>query len=128
MHKFKESVIMDFNELITMQNKFDKEHGWLSNPENFSDLIDQLHRDLVGLLGELGEFANILKKITLIYDRPDLEKSQKLFEELKGDLSEELIDSLIYFIRITVHLNIDVEKEYANKLSSNRIKYKDYGR
>jgi len=118
---------MHFNELITMQNKFDKEHGWLSNPENLSELIDHLHRDLVGLLGELGEFANILKKITLIHDRPDMEKSQKLFEELKGDLSKELIDSLIYFIRITTHLNIDVEKEYVNKLSSNRIKYKDYG-
>lgn len=119
---------MDLNELISIQNEFDKAHGWSLDSDKLTELINLLHRDLVGLLGELGEFANILKKITLVDEKSNLEESQKLFEELKGNLSEELIDTLIYLIRIASHLRVDVEKEYLKKSNFNKAKYKNYER
>lgn len=120
--------MMDLKNLIALQSEFDKKHGWSFNSNQHSELIDWLHKDLVGLFGELGEFANLLKKITIIRDKPDLEKSHKLFEKLKVNFSEELIDSLIYLIRIAAHLGVDLEKEYLKKLEFNRAKYQEYER
>jgi|LGOV01.1.fsa_nt_gb NTP pyrophosphatase (non-canonical NTP hydrolase) len=120
--------MMDLESIVALQSDFDKKHGWSFNSNNHSELIDWLHKDLVGLFGELGEFANLLKKTTIIRDKPDLDKSQKLFEELKNNFSEELIDSFIYLIRIATHLGVDLEKEYLKKLEVNRSKYQKYER
>ncbi len=119
---------MNIKELMLIQNRFDREHGWSIDSNDLSILINMLHRDLVGMMGELGEFANILKKITLVYDKVDIEKSEKMFSELKGKLSEEIIDTFIYLMRIVNHLDIDLEEEYIKKLEFNRKKYKDYER
>ena len=54
--------MMDLKSLIALQRDFDKKHGWSFNSNKHSELIDWLHKDLVGLFGELGEFANLLKK------------------------------------------------------------------
>ena len=117
---------MDLTKLISIQNKFDKEHGWSLESGELSELLNWLHKDLVGLLGELGEFANHLKKITLVHEKPDIEKSAKLLEGFKENLSEELVDSLIYIMRIASHLGVDIEGEYLKKLNFNKSKYKDY--
>jgi NTP pyrophosphatase (non-canonical NTP hydrolase) len=117
---------MDLTKMISIQNEFDKKHGWSLKSDELSELLNWLHKDLVGLLGELGEFANHLKKITLVHEKPDIEKSAKLLEELKENLSEELIDSLIYIMRIASHLGVDIESEYLKKLNFNKSKYKEY--
>jgi NTP pyrophosphatase (non-canonical NTP hydrolase) len=117
---------MDLNELSSTQAEFDKAHGWSLDSEDLTELINLLHRDLVGLLGELGEFANNVKKISLVDDKSNLDETQKFFQELKGNLSEELIDTLIYVIRIATHLGVDLETEYLRKLNLNRAKYQRY--
>ncbi len=117
---------MKIDELLSLQNDFDKSHGWDLKTSSLSELIEMLHKDLVGLIGELGEFSNHLKKITLLHDKPDIETSKQLFEELRSHLSEEVIDSLIYILRIATHLKVDIEKEYLDKLEYNRDKYKEY--
>lgn len=117
---------MDINELTALQESFDREHGWGLKSDNLSELLDMLHKDLIGLLGELGEFANNLKKVTLVHDRSGTVESNKLLEESKKQLREELVDTLIYVIRIAAHLNIDIEKEYLEKLEYNKRKYQEY--
>lgn len=117
---------MRINELVSLQKNFDEKHGWYLKSSSLSELLEILHKDLVGLLGELGEFANHLKKITLIHDKPDVDVSMKLFKELKSNLSEEVIDSLIYIMRIAIHLKVDIEKEYLEKLEYNREKHREY--
>ena len=119
---------MDIKELMCIQSEFDKEHGWSLEGRGPSELLAWLHKDLVGLFGELGEFANDLKKITLKHEIRDMKSDIKTFQKLKGALSEELIDAFIYLMRIAVHLEIDVEREYIKKLKSNRRKYKQFRR
>jgi NTP pyrophosphatase (non-canonical NTP hydrolase) len=77
-------------------------------------------------VGEIGEFANILKKLALVQDRFDTSDPTHGFEETKMKLTEELIDGLIYIIRIASYLHIDIEKEYLIKLDINRRKYHKY--
>ena len=117
---------MDIKKIISLQNEFDKNHGWSFDSKNYSELIYWLHKDLIGIFGELGEFSNLLKKVTLLKDKPNSEESKKLFNELKDNFSEELIDSFIYLIRIANYLDIDIEQSYLKKLQVNEKKYKDY--
>jgi len=117
---------MHFNELMALQESFDRRHGWTLNTGNLSDLIEMLHRDVVGLIGEVGEFANILKKLTLIQHSSRSSETPDAFESSKSQLSEELIDALIYLLRIATYLNVDIEKEYLAKMAFNEQKYKEH--
>ena len=117
---------MEINEIRILQENFDKEHGWVVKTGDISELIGIISKDLVGLMGEIGEFANIVKKITLVKDSSGSVKGEKIFEELKDQLSEELIDAFIYILRMATHLKMDLEKKYLNKLEYNRKKYEDY--
>ena len=58
------------------------------------------------LAGETGEVANDVKKI--LRDGP----STKLLEELR----EELIDVLIYIIKLAILTNTNLDKEWKNKM------------
>lgn len=115
---------MTLQELIKIQMEFDKKHGWAIDHDQ-SDLgtfLDSLSDDILGLVGEVGELANIVKKIKL-----ELKSlgSDTTNEQLPA-MSEEFVDILIYVVRISMHLNIDIEKEYLKKLNKNKIKFKKY--
>ncbi|WCB46971.1 hypothetical protein [Nitratidesulfovibrio vulgaris] len=113
---------MNFKELLDIQKDFDKSHGWASNTDSIDDFLSNLNDDLIGLMGEVGEFANIVKKIKLNYKSLGLDtRSQH-----NNGLKEEFTDSLIYLIRIATHLNIDIEQEYLKKLNINRERFSDY--
>lgn len=115
---------MNFEELLHTQNEFDKIHGWVSSNENITDFLSSLDDDIIGLIGEVGEFANIVKKIKLNHKTLGVDTRDEHIEGLK----EEFIDSLIYLIRIATHLNIDIEKEYLKKLSTNKKRFTIYER
>jgi NTP pyrophosphatase (non-canonical NTP hydrolase) len=117
---------MNINELIALQESFDRRHGWTVKTNNVSELIDMLHRDVVGLVGEVGEFANILKKLALILQSSRAHDTSHLFETSKIQLSEELIDVLIYLMRIAAYLHMDIEQEYRAKLKFNEERYKEF--
>lgn len=112
---------MNLKEISEMQIAADCAHGF---PVKFSDSkkkYDQLTKDLVGLFGEIGEFSNIIKKINIKLDHQDtyildIQGSENL-------LREELIDSLIYIIRIGAILNIDLESELLKKIRINEARY-----
>lgn len=112
---------MDLKQLSDMQLSMDERHGFPVKFDNASDTYAQLTKELVGLFGEIGEFANIVKKVNIKLDRPQ-DYSFDL-DAAKDNLSEELSDSLIYIIRIAAMLEIDLESEVVRKIRLNESRY-----
>jgi len=112
---------MNLNQLSELQIKMDELHGFSVDFSSDRDKYDQLTKDLVGLFGEVGEFANVVKKINIKLDRPD--SYPLVLSEAEEMLSEELIDSLIYLIRIGAILKIDLEHELLKKIKHNKARY-----
>lgn len=112
---------MELKKLIEQQIEMDNRHGFPVTFAKDSEAYTQLSKDLIGLLGEIGEFANIVKKINIKIDRPgeyelDISLARK-------QLGEELTDSLIYIIRIAAILEIDLENELINTMKNNESRY-----
>lgn len=68
----------------------------------------------VALAGEVGEFANVTKKIA----RGDFK-----LEEAKRELGDELADVFIYVIKLADQLGIDLEAAYRKKLAYNEERF-----
>ncbi|MCI2915419.1 hypothetical protein [Staphylococcus hominis] len=113
---------MEISDLVMIQHSFDKDHGWLPQNDSVTEKLDFINRDIIGLIGEIGEFSNLIKKLNLQNDSC-LKTS---FEDFYPELKEELIDTFIYLIRISSHLNMDISQEYLNKLSINKERFKKY--
>lgn len=112
---------MDLSQIVDMQTRLDEKNGFPVRFPERRQLYGQLTKDLVGLMGEIGEFSNIVKKINIKLDRPreyDLD-----FNSAEVSLREELVDSLIYLIRIGAMLEVDLEKEVLAKIRLNAARY-----
>lgn len=112
---------MDFKMLSSLQFSFDEQHGFRTEFDTQSDTFQQVTKDLVGLFGELGEFANIVKKINIKLDHPDDYDFD--ITSAKPQLEEELADTFIYLIRIATTLKIDLEQEVVKKIDANKSRY-----
>ncbi|MGB8807817.1 MAG: hypothetical protein WCD17_00370 [Acinetobacter calcoaceticus] len=107
---------MQLKDIQEMQQSFDKSHQMKLD---FYEKIDEknlqaLEHLVVCLLGELGEFSNLLKKVI----RGDYE-----LNEVKSLLDEELVDVFIYLIKISNQFDVDLENGYLNKLEKNKVKF-----
>lgn len=107
---------MELKQLIELQAEFDKQH---TGAEPFYKPISSSNpRDLehlaVCMLGELGEFANILKKVV----RGDIS-----YEQAEPRLHEELTDLFIYLIKTAGQSGIDLEAHYLAKLRKNEARF-----
>lgn len=116
---------MDLNEIVKIQKEFDSKHGWTPS-EDIKTIISFINKDIIGIIGELGEFSNEVKKINLIGD--SINKDNLIIEYLsrKDNLAEELVDTFIYLIRISSHMNLDLEKKYFEKLNKNEKRFKGF--
>jgi NTP pyrophosphatase (non-canonical NTP hydrolase) len=112
---------MEINEIVKMQSDLDVAHGFPITFSTEKDKYDQITKDLVGLFGEIGEFSNVVKKMNIKLARP----SEYVLdvENAESSLREELIDSLIYIIRIGAILEIDLQKEILRKIEINATRY-----
>lgn len=110
---------MTLAELIELQEKFDTQHAgkfkW--NTKITEENIELLEFLIVSLTGELGETANIVKKIV----RGDFELKVK-----KDELQDEIADIFIYLLKISYQLDIDLEEAYIKKLEKNRERFLKY--
>jgi len=113
---------MELKKLVAIQKEFDERHGWVPPAEDCELLVSFIVRDLVGLFGEVGEFANLVKKVQLCTGAAT---EIELREQLPF-LREELIDSFIYLMRFAAYLNIDLEAEYLRKLSLNEKRFQRF--
>lgn len=113
---------MDLSDLIEQQIERDRRRGFRVDFDHDGDRIDQLMRDLVGLLGEAGEFANLLKKVELGrmipgYAAPSL-------ADARPDLQAELADVAIYLFRLATILGGDLEQDILRKIRINDERYR----
>ena len=94
----------------------------LSNPsailfEIDNKNIEPLEHLIVCMLGEFGEFSNLVKKV---------KRGDFTLNEVKEQINEEFIDIFIYLIKVSNQLNINIENEYLNKMSKNKLKFEKF--
>jgi NTP pyrophosphatase (non-canonical NTP hydrolase) len=107
-------------EMAETQMDFDSKHGrdgvpWSQNIN--SSNLPVLLECTVALAGEVGEFANVVKKIV----RGDFS-----LELAKPDIRSELADILIYLLKLSNQLDIDLEKAFALKVAQNEKRFASY--
>ena len=117
---------MDLETLIRLQREFDSKHNWNPPSDDNLAVFRAIQSDLIGIFGEIGEFANIIKKISLEVGHDKNSDLEAILKDRKHDLAEELVDGFIYLVRLASHLNIDVEKSYIEKLALNEQRFKRY--
>ncbi len=102
--------------IIDRQREFDAAHGWAHYDRELSDeqLVEELYRGTVHLLGELGEFAN------------DVKKSHRESGLRKDELREELTDTFIYLIKLSLLLDMDLETEHKKKIEKNYARFEHH--
>ena len=108
---------LTLEEIKNIQKEFDLTHS--VNGKGFyrninEDNIHELEHLAVCLTGEMGEFCNILKKVV----RGDFP-----LNSAKVEMSEELADIFIYLIKISNQFDVDLETEFLNKVSKNKLRY-----
>lgn len=113
---------MELKQLVQMQREFDERHGWTPEASDPEAVASFMVRDLIGMFGEMGEFANAVKKVQLTTGT-DLERA---LNEQAPYLKEELVDFMIYVIRFAAYLDIDLEAEYLRKLSFNEERFQRF--
>lgn len=112
---------MDLNALVERQVKMDEAHGFPVKFGTTANKYQQLTKDLVGLFGEIGEFSNIVKKINISLDHPN--EYQVSMSDAEERLCSELVDCLIYVLRIGAILDIDLQAELLHTMEKNAVRY-----
>jgi NTP pyrophosphatase (non-canonical NTP hydrolase) len=84
--------------------------------------IDFLKDMTIALTGELGEFANVIKKI----DRDRKALGEEASKERIDKLKEELTDCFIYMIILSNILEMDIEKQFLSKVRLNEKRFQKY--
>ena len=77
--------------------------------------LQELEHLIVCLLGELGEFSNITKKVV---------RGDKVLKEVKAELDEELVDTFIYLIKIANQFGVDLGGGFVMKKEKNKNRFK----
>ena len=110
---------MDINKIIELQKNFDSQHkGKFHWDEKISEEhLEMLNFLMIALMGEVGEAANIVKKI----NRGDF----SLLDQ-KDYIEEEVVDIFIYVIKLAYQLDMDIEQAYINKMEKNTDRFKEY--
>lgn len=110
---------MTLKELAEFQKDFDSKHegrfNWSS--EVTDENLELLEFLMVSLTGEVGETANIIKKIV---------RGDFCLDEKKDDLKEEIADIFIYLLKMSYQMGIDLEEAYFTKMKKNQKRFQKY--
>lgn len=115
---------MELQTLLNMQREFDQRHGWSIDGVPSDQLLDVFEREIVGLIGEVGELANLIKKARLEVDR--FTTASEAFDKIATGTREELVDILIYLLRLFQLTEADIEAEYEKKIRINIERFKKF--
>lgn len=107
--------------LVEIQTAFSREKFptfWDIKTEQ--DLALRLEYLTNALAGEVGEVANLVKKVvrSVVYGRGDLR-----LDDVRQELAEEIADVFTYLLTIAGLLGLDLEKTYLQKLEKNRKRF-----
>lgn len=105
---------MELKQVFEIQREFDRKLGWntyekCDSPE---DVLRFMEHFVLVMVEELGEISRVRKQ----YYR---DKQILAVKELK----HELIDVFVYFMQACMALNMDLEKEYLEKLGQNEDRF-----
>ena len=110
---------MDLKQLIDLQKEFDSSHKgrfeWDQKVDE--ENMEMLEFLLLCLIGEIGETANLVKKVI----RGDFE-----LIKIKPELSEEIADLFIYILKLSYQLDFDLEKQVLLKMEKNKKRFQRY--
>lgn len=115
---------MDIETFLSMQEEFDRQHGWSVDSIPADRRLDALESELVGLVGEVGELANLVKRARL--DAGRRTSAQEALCEIESDANEELTDIFIYLLRLFQLMGTDVAGQYTSKLALNKVRFKEF--
>jgi NTP pyrophosphatase (non-canonical NTP hydrolase) len=112
---------VDLAKLVEIQTAFSREKFptfWDIKTEQ--DLALRLEYLTNALAGEVGEVANLVKKVvrSVVYGRGDLR-----LDDVRQELAEEIADVFTYLLTIAGFLGLDLEKTYLQKLEKNRKRF-----
>ena len=101
---------MDIKNIQEKLSRFAKERDWeqFHSPKNL----------IMALTSEVGELSDIFQWLT-----EEQSKKENISDDNLGLAKEEIADILIYLIRISDKLDIDLEKEVLKKIKLNEKKY-----
>lgn len=116
------------NEMRTIRD-FQEFHQWLDEKNHFNT---DLFLNAMLLSGEVGEVAQVLKKIHFMVDpsRSDGEV-QSLDEALSSErenLGQELADCLAYIFKLANYTGVDLQEAYLKKMHKNLARTWKYSR
>lgn len=110
-------------EIFEFQRSFDAKRGWdWSHPKNKKEQMQFLQHGTIALAGEVGEFANTLKKAMRHYESTGELPSKEVYE----NLNEEIVDVFIYVVKISIALGLNLSDDYYNKMKVNDKKFANY--
>ena len=115
---------MDFQTLLNMQRDFDQRHGWSLDTVPPDRRLDVFEQEIIGLMGEVGELANLVKKARLNVDR--FATASEAFDQITSGMREELVDIFIYLLRLFEITETDIAAEYSKKLKMNIGRFKKF--
>jgi deoxycytidine triphosphate deaminase len=107
--------------LARRQIEADRVHGFPVDLPDDEARCNQLSKDLVGLMGEIGEFANLLKKVELAITQPGYAAPDLVAAE--PGLRMELADAQIYLLRLAHLLRADLGEAVLEKMRLNDERY-----
>ena len=110
---------MKLKEILKLQKEFDKKHkinfNWAEDISGKN--LHQLQFLVLCLTGEVGELANLVKKVV---------RGDEQYEPTKGRITEELTDVFIYVLKLAYQMNVDLEASYLQKLEINKTRFKSF--
>jgi NTP pyrophosphatase (non-canonical NTP hydrolase) len=109
---------VDLQTLLNMQREFDQQHGWSLDNVTPHRRLDVFEREIIGLIGEVGELANLVKKARLDVDR--FVSATEAFNQITADMKEELVNIFIYLLRLFQLTETDIAAEYEKKVNYHR--------
>ena len=110
------------NEMKTLED-FQAFHRWLDEKNHFDpDILF----NMVLLSGEVGEVAQVLKKIrkqaNLLRDEQEQEPDEAMstaITQFREELGQELADCLAYIFKLANYAGIDLQEAYVKKMGEN---------
>ena len=105
------------NEMRTLED-FQAFHRWLDERNTFSTDIPL---NMMLLSGEIGEVAQVLKKVHFLMSRNDGEavKLEDALAAYRDNIGQELADCLAYILKIANYTGVDLQQAYVKKMERN---------
>ena len=114
--------VMELEKLSLLQQAFDRTRGFSDLPDNpgapGGDWLRKVEYSLIGLAGEVGEIANLVKRARRAYAQSGRALSLP-------QLSEEIADVLSYLLKLAAQADVDPTRAYLAKMCLNAHRFRD---